>query len=130
MVRTKKKVATQLTTVELEMMNIIWSLDICTVHQIMERLPKERDLAYTTVSTMVRILEQKQFVSSKKIGRGHIYQAQVSKKEYESSSITHLINNVFQGQPTQLVSRLLSSDGLTQDEIKDIQNLIEQSAKK
>lgn len=129
MVRSRKKDKTQLTDVELEMMNIIWSTGPCSVHQILEALPADRPLAYTSVSTMVRILEQKGFVASKKDGRGHIYEASIAKSDYEAASVSHLVKNLFHGEPSQLVTRLLSSGDLKPEDIVKIQKLIAQSAK-
>lgn len=126
MVRSKKKDDKQLTDVELEMMNIIWRIGPCTVHQILDHLPKERDLAYTTVSTMVRILEQKKFVGSKKDGRGHLYHAEISKDAYEASSVAHLVKSVFQGEPRQLVQRLISSEGLTPSDLEELKEFLQQ----
>ena len=123
MVRAKKD-NKQLTDVELEMMNIIWRVGPCNVHQILEHLPQERALAYTSVSTMVRILEQKQFVRSVKDGRGHLYQAMVSRQDYEAASVSTFVKNVFQGEPSQLVMRLLASDQLTKDDLEHIKKLI------
>lgn len=123
MVRSKKD-NRQLTDVELEMMNIVWRIGPCNVHQILEHLPQERQLAYTSVSTMVRILEQKQFVRSIKDGRGHLYQAMVSREDYEAVSVSTIVRNVFQGEPSQLVMRLLASDQLTKDDLEHIKKLI------
>lgn len=123
MVRSKKN-NKQLTDVELEMMTIVWRIGPCNVHQILEHLPKERALAYTSVSTMVRILEQKHFVRSIKDGRGHLYEAIVSREDYEAASVSSFVKNVFQGEPTQLVMRLLASDQLTKDDLEHIKKLI------
>ena len=116
----------RLTDVELEMMNIIWRIGPCTVSQIIAALPDERDLAYTTVSTMIRILEQKQFVESFKVGRGHSYQALIEKKDYQSSSIDDVVTNVFDGTASLLVKQLLANDSLTADDLSEIRKLIEE----
>lgn len=116
----------RLTDVELEMMNIIWRIGPCTVNQIIEALPAERDLAYTTVSTMIRILEQKKYVESFKVGRGHSYQALVEKKDYQSNSIEDVVTNVFGGTPSLLVKQLLASDSLTADDLSKIRKLLEE----
>lgn len=123
MVRSKKD-NRQLTDVELEMMNIIWRIGPCTVHQILENLPNDRDLAYTSVSTMVRILEQKEFVGSTKDGRGFLYNAAVSKEEYETFSVSTMVKNVFQGEPSQLVMRLIASEQLTKEDLEQIQKFM------
>jgi len=113
-----------LTAAELEMMNILWRIGPCTVAQILEALPTGRELAYTSVSTIVRILEQKGFVRSEKIGRGHRYAAAVPKDDYQARSLKHLVRNVFDGAPSLLVRRLLDSDSLSEDDLAQIRALL------
>ncbi|MEO8315334.1 MAG: BlaI/MecI/CopY family transcriptional regulator [Pseudomonadota bacterium] len=113
-----------LTAVELELMNIVWDIGPCTVAQMLEALPAGRDLAYTSVSTIVRILEQKGYVRSEKAGRGHRYSALVSKDAYQASSLKHLVRNVFDDTPSLLVRRLLDSDALDAEDLKQIRELL------
>src|SRR4051812_38080737 len=101
-----------LTAAELEMMNVIWRIGPCSVAQVLEQLRPRRELAYTSVSTIVRILEQKGYVRSQKEGRGHLYAAAVSKEAYQAISLKHLISHVFDGAPSLLVQRLLDSEAL------------------
>ena len=113
-----------LTAVELEMMNVIWRLGPCSVAQVIERLLPQRELAYTSVSTIVRILEQKGFVAGRKEGRGHLYEPIVSKEAYQAQSLQHLVSNVFDGAPSMLVQRLLDSGSLTPKELAQIRALL------
>ena len=113
-----------LTPVELEMMNVIWQLGSCSVAQVMERLRPERELAYTSVSTIIRILEQKAYVTSRKEGRGHLYRASVTKEEYQAMSLNQLVRNVFEGTPSLLVQRLLDSESVSARELAQIRNLL------
>jgi len=113
-----------LTAAELEMMNVIWRMGPCSVAQVLEQLRPTRELAYTTVSTIVRILEQKGYVTSQKAGRGHLYSAAVSRDDYQAMSLRHLVNNVFEGTPTLLVRRLLDSDTLSAEELAEIRSLL------
>jgi predicted transcriptional regulator len=113
-----------LTPAELEMMNVIWRIGPCTVAQVVEALRPERELAYTSVSTIVRILEQKGYVASVKAGRGHLYEAAVSKSDYQATSLQSLLSNVFDGEPSMLVQRLLDSKALTADELAQIKSLL------
>ncbi len=115
-----------LTEVELEMMNIIWRLGKGTVNQILEELPAERKLAYTSVSTIVRILEQKGYLKPIKDGRGHIYQPLVAKEIYEEASIKHLVNHVFDGTPSSLVKRLIGTKELSEPELREIKRLLDE----
>jgi predicted transcriptional regulator len=113
-----------LTDVELEMMNIIWRIGPCSVARVQEQLMPGRELAYTSVSTMVRILEQKGYVTSRKEGRGHLYQAAVSKEEYQEMSLQQLVSNVFGGMPSMLVQRLFESETLSPADLAQIKTLL------
>lgn len=123
----KKKNQTLLTEVELEMMRILWSLGEGTVHDVLAGLPEERQLKYTTVSTMLRILEQKNIVESKKDGRGHKYVPLMTKEAHEKESLGHLVSSVFNGEPARLVSRLVELNALSSDELSQIQKLLEET---
>jgi predicted transcriptional regulator len=114
-----------LTATELEMMNVIWRLGSCTVSQVQESLRPERDLAYSSVSTIVRILEQKGFVSSTKAGRGHLYCAAMAKHDYQALSLEHVVKQVFDDTPSLLVQRLLDSSALTEQELDRIRSLLQ-----
>lgn len=122
--RGKKAARMALTPVELEMMNVIWRIGPCTVARVLEELRPQRELAYTSVSTVVRILEQKGYVTSVKAGRGHLYEAAVSKAEYQAASLDNLLSDVFDGEPALLVQRLLDSKTLSSDELAQIKALL------
>jgi predicted transcriptional regulator len=113
-----------LTATELEMMNVIWRIGPCSVTQVMEQLSPPRGLAYTSVSTIVRILEQKGYVTSERAGRAHLYSAAVAKGDYQAISLKHLVDNVFEGTPTLMVKRLLDSNALTEEELSQIKSLL------
>jgi predicted transcriptional regulator len=105
-------------------MNILWRIGPSTVAQMLEALPAGRELAYTSVSTIVRILEQKGFVRSEKVGRGHEYSAAVPKDDYQARSLKHLVRNVFDGTPSLVVRRLLDSDALSDEDLAQIRALL------
>jgi predicted transcriptional regulator len=117
-----------LTAVELEMMNVIWRIGPCSVAQVREQLLPERALAYTSISTIVRILEQKGYVTSQKHGRGHVYSAAVSKQVYQAMSLEQLVSTVFEDTPSILVQRLLESGSLTPEELAQIKALLRAKA--
>ncbi len=121
--RRSKNTLKALTATELEMMNVIWRIGPCSVAQVVEQLA-HRELAYTSVSTIVRILEQKGFVTSVKEGRGHSYAAAVAKEAYQAMSVQHLVSNVFDGAPSLLVRRLLDSESLSAEELAQIKSLL------
>ncbi len=115
----------KLTDTELELMNILWTLGEGTVNDVMEQLPKNRELAYTSVSTILRILEQKQILKTRKEGRGHVYIPVLKKSDFESSTLEHVINNVFAGTPVALIRQLLCSSKIKEQDLDEIKKIIE-----
>lgn len=113
-----------LTDVELELMTILWKIGEGSVADVIEELPKERPLAYTSVSTILRILEQKEYLSNRKVGRGHIYFPVVEKNQYEAKTLHHVVERVFDGTPVSLVRHLLQSDQINEEELNEIRKLI------
>lgn len=114
----------KLTDVELELMTILWKLNEGSVTDVMEQLPKNRDLAYTSVSTILRILEQKGVLKTRKEGRGHIYIPALKKSDYESRTVKDVVERVFQGTPIALVKQLLDSVKINKSEIEELKKLI------
>lgn len=113
-----------LTEVELELMNIIWSLNKVTVKDVASHLSKERPLAYTTVATVLKVLEQKGFLECKKNSYAHVFLPLVTKSDYESVCIDHMLSNVFDGEPVALVQRLLTAKKLQHDDIQAIKEAL------
>lgn len=114
----------KLTDVELELMTILWKLNEGSVSDVIEQLPKNRDLAYTSVSTILRILEQKGVLKTRKEGRGHIYIPLLKKSDYESRTVKDVVDRVFQGTPVALVKQLLDSVKVNESEIDELKKLI------
>jgi predicted transcriptional regulator len=117
-----------LTEVELEMMNIIWEIGPCTVRQIMEQLPQDRALAYTSVSTMARILEQKAFVASEKSGKTHLYRAAIARSDYEATAVDDLVSKLFRGEPELMVKRLIDTGRINADQLAELEALLKMKA--
>ena len=113
-----------LTEVEFELMSILWRLGEGSVADVIEQLPKDRDLAYTSVSTILRILEQKAILGIRKEGRGHIYIPALKKSEYEAKTVKDVVERVFDGTPAALVRQLLDSGDVGEKDLAEIKKLI------
>ena len=113
-----------LTDVELELMTILWRLGEGSVADVMAGLQAGRDLAYTSVSTILRILEQKGVLRARKEGRGHIYFPALPKAEYETKAVQHIVDRVFDGTPGALVRRLLDAGQLDKAALAELQDII------
>jgi predicted transcriptional regulator len=119
-----------LTDVELELMTILWRIGEGSVASVMAELSVERDLAYTSVSTILRILEQKKIVTARKEGRGHVYIPLVTRTDYEARTVKHVVDQVFEGEPVSLIKRLLDTVSINEQELEDIRELLFKSEKK
>jgi len=120
------KLEKPLTEVELQVMSAIWGLGDCTVKEVQQEISKTRELAYTSIATMMKILEQKGIVKSAKSEKAHLYSALITKASYETSSLQHLADNLFQGDPTSMVMKLLNDSKLTKAELSSIQKIIDE----
>lgn len=130
MVRKKSSNSGVLTPMELEIMVIIWRIEEGSVHDILDELPKERDLAYTTVSSVVRTLEKKDFVQARKRGRTHLYSPIVSRTRYAAGKLRSLVAGVFQGRPEELVRALVDESEMSAQELQEIAEIIHQEKSK
>lgn len=121
----EKKKHDFLTEVELEFMNKLWTLGEATVREVLDKLPNERGLAYTSASTILRILEQKNFVASKKDGKSHVYRAILDKHAYQARSLRDLSFKLFDDMPASLVARLVDDDSLSEEALSQIRELVD-----
>ncbi len=119
-----------LTSVELEFMNGLWEIGSGTVREIMASMEAQTDRAYTSGATVMRILEQKGFVSSSKEDRAFIYHPTVSKSDYQGRSIRQMSKSLFGGTPTALVARLVDDEMLTDDMIEQIRDMLDTKLEK
>ena len=125
----KKKLDRPLTEMELELMNAVWDLGPCTVKDVQKCVGEKRELAYTTVATVMKILEEKGALESDKGERVIVYHPRLSREEYGSNSLQHLAENVFQGNPSSMVMRLLDDSQISRDDLQAIRELLEERLK-
>ncbi|MCT4654415.1 MAG: BlaI/MecI/CopY family transcriptional regulator [Cohaesibacter sp.] len=125
----KKKKSEFLTEVELEFMTQLWELGEGTVRDVMAKLAPERNLAYTSAATILRILEQKEFVASTKKGKTHIYKALLTKDSYQTRFLKNVSEKLFDNTPAALVARLVDDSDLSEDALGEIRALLERRMK-
>lgn len=121
----KKKPKNLLTDVELEFMNELWLLGEGSVRDVLDQLPAERNLAYTSGATILRILDEKGFVESRKEGKTLIYKPLLDKDKYQTRSLQNLSRTLFDDTPATLVARLVDDAGLTATDLEEIRALVE-----
>lgn len=118
MIRPPKKMK-ELTKAEEEIMQVLWKLDSAFVKDIIARMPKPKP-AYNTVSTIVRILQQKGFVGHESFGQSHKYHPLISKDAYARSFMKGFVKRYFSGSYEQLVSFFTKEDNLNLNELEQL----------
>jgi predicted transcriptional regulator len=116
-----------LTEGELRLMNVLWQNGPATVSQVVDALPDKPPVAYNTVLTLLRILENKGFVRHTKQSRAFVYEPIVGSKEASTNAIRHLVTRFFGGSTGQLVLKLLDERQLDTAELKRIKKKINES---
>ena len=122
--RQKKKIEF-LTEVELEFMTELWALGSGTVRDVLAKLAPERDLAYTSAATILRIMEQKDFVISEKLGKTFVYRPALAKDAYQTKTLRDLSDKLFDGTPASMVARLVDDQGMSEETLEEIRALLD-----
>lgn len=104
-------------------MQLLWKLKKANVAAILEELDEPRP-AYNTVSTIVRILEDKGFVSHEKVGKGHVYHPLLKKEEYSNQRLNTLVDGYFQGSFGSMVSFFMKKNDVSIKELEDLMETI------
>jgi len=113
-----------LTPLELKVMNILWRLKKAFVKDVLEDWPEDSKPAYNTISTTIRILEDKGFVAHEAFGRTHQYFALVNKNAYQKNFMKSIKQNLFAGSVRNMVSALLDNNKLSNEDFKNLEDLI------
>ena len=113
-----------LTGRELEIMTILWQLGSGTVAEVRERLPD--DLAYTTVLSLIRTMEEKELVRHETEGRAHRYYPLKKERAVRQSALRQLVDTVFQGAPELLLLQMISDRRLSERELRRIREVIDE----
>ena len=123
-----KKTLSTLTKAEEEVMHIIWQLERCVVRDIIDKLG-DPDMPHSTISSVVRILEKKEFVGHKAYGKTHEYFPIVTKEEYAQHGVKSLVEKYFGGSPKKLVSFLVQSEDMNLKELNELMKSIDNPKK-
>ena len=107
---------------ELDVMGVLWDLGSGTVAEVRDKLPA--DLAYTTVLTILRNLEAKEFVYHSAEGKAHRYFPQIARRAARRSAITKMVDKLFHGSPEQLVAQLVEDEHLSAADLKRLRALL------
>jgi BlaI family penicillinase repressor len=113
-----------LTEQELEIMKIVWERESATVRDVYETLRARRQIAYTTVMTMMRILERKGHVKVSRADRAYVYRPARPRQRVVAEMVREFIDRVFGGAAEPLVQHLLRDRHLSEDDLRQIAALL------
>lgn len=109
----------------MEVLHHVWELEEATVKQVQARILETRDVAYTTIMTVMKNLADKGYLKYRKEGVTYVYSPAQEPESVQSSLIKDLVSKVFKGSPMELVQTLVNSEELSDEERKEIKNMID-----
>jgi BlaI family transcriptional regulator, penicillinase repressor len=115
-----------LTEQELEIMKVVWELETATVRDVYEAQRERKGVAYTTVMTMMNILESKGHLVKRPEGRAYVYEPSQAQTQVISGMIQDFVDRVFDGAARPLVLSLLQERKLSREDLKEISRLIDE----
>jgi BlaI family penicillinase repressor len=114
-----------LTDAEARVMAVLWQRQTATVGEVVAALAKKRPVTYSTVQTILRILETKGYVTHSKVARAFIYQPLVDERQARRRALRHLASRLFNGSQSLLVLNALDDEEMDPAELKRLKKLIE-----
>jgi BlaI family penicillinase repressor len=115
-----------LTPQELAIMKVVWSLDQATVRQVYETMREKRSIAYTTVMTMMKILEGKGYLKKVLVDRAHVYRPARPRQQVVGAMLRDFVDRVFDGAADNLLLHLARDNRLTGKQKQIVKQLIEE----
>ena len=106
-------------------MDVVWDRGEVTVRHVQDALKPERELAYTSVLTMMQVLERKGFVGARREGRANVYEATVSRDRFGVRSAMEVVNSFFAGSVPAMLSHFVDTDNLSEKDLRRLQALVE-----
>jgi predicted transcriptional regulator len=119
-----RKPSPTLTDAQLRPMEVLWKRGPSTVAEVVNALPRQLGLSYSTVLTTLRILEQKGYVEHTKDGQAYVYHPIVDRNQARHKVLKHVLNRFFDDSPELLVMKLLESENIDAEDLRRIQRLI------
>jgi BlaI family penicillinase repressor len=115
-----RRKSTTLTELELEIMKIVWDHDTVTVRNVYETLLKRRKVAYTTVMTMMKILEEKKYLKKNQADRAYVYRPAQPRRQVVGALVRDFVNRVFNGSAEPLLVHLVEEHDLSKEDLAEI----------
>jgi predicted transcriptional regulator len=120
-----KKSLTPLGETEMEVLHHVWRLKEATVKQVRNRILEDREVAYTTIMTVMKNLANKGYLKYRQQGVQYVYSPAIEPESVRFSLVRDLVKKVFRGSPKQLVQTLVQNEEISDNERREIQQLID-----
>jgi BlaI family transcriptional regulator, penicillinase repressor len=114
-----------LTDAEAKVMRVLWDKGTATVGDVLTELTARKRPTYSTIQTMLRILETKGYVAHDKSGRAFIYRPLVERRQAQRLALSHLVSRLFDNSPSLLVLNVIEDEGIDRAELARLKKLIE-----
>jgi predicted transcriptional regulator len=123
-----RKPSPALTDAEARVMSVLWRVETATVADVVASLKaKRRSVSYSTIQTILRILENKGYVAHDKVARAFVYRPLVDERQARHRALRHLLSRLFNGSPSLLVLNVLDDEELDPAELERVKKLIEEA---
>jgi BlaI family transcriptional regulator, penicillinase repressor len=120
-----RKRSPALTDAEARVMAVVWQKQTATVGDVVAALKRNRVVSYSTVQTILRILETKGYVAHQKIARAFVYRPLVDARQARLRALRHLMRRLFNGSPSLLVLNVLDDEDIDPVELRRVKQMIE-----
>ena len=122
-----RKQSPALTDAEAQVMAVLWRLGTASVGDVLAAMNRSRSVTYSTVQTMLRILETKGYVAHDKVARAFVYRPVVDERQARRRALRHLVSRLFDGSPSLLVMNVLEDEEIDPAEREQLRKLIERA---
>jgi BlaI family penicillinase repressor len=122
-----RKSSPALTDAEAQVMAVLWRLRKASVGDVLTALHRTRAVTYSTVQTMLRILEAKGYATHEKVARAFVYSPVIDERQARRRALRHLVSRLFEGSPSLLVLNVLEDEEIDPEERERLKKLIERA---
>jgi BlaI family penicillinase repressor len=119
----RKKEMPALSPAETEILRVVWQLEKATVQEVCDKLPAKRKIAYATVQTLLRRLENKGYLKHDVRGKAHVFYAAVKKEHVVRRSVGDFLDRLFGGDPIPLMQYLAEHGKINAEDIERLKKL-------
>ncbi|MFU8862047.1 MAG: BlaI/MecI/CopY family transcriptional regulator [Cyclonatronaceae bacterium] len=120
-----RKSLTPVGETEMEVLNHVWDLGEASVNDVLDRILKDREVAYTTIMTVMKNLTDKNYLKYKKNGNKYIYSAAVNPDDVRFNLVDGIVEKVFRGSPKELMMALSDHEKLSDKEREELRSMID-----